>query len=491
MSSTETSQTHGASGGPSGGAQVLPCVTEGGSGRRHLFQGGKLVLGGGEPAGFQLKGIAAPIQIAGPSKSPDQFYLFLTKEMTGRIVRNGQTTPIEDPSQMGLPSSSGRYALTVTRDMKVDLRIGDAVLRFSWEMEQKTPQESAPKPVSPAPVTAKSAPMRKTAKGKDKKVEKRGRIRMTTKPIRWVEIPVSDPGNTPMYSAFGIVVTVAIALLSTLNYMRQHHLPPKDIAAPPPVFVTKLLIPEKPPEPIKPPEQKIELKPVEDMPVDTKPQEKTSEKPDKAPNAEVSEARRAAARNAVKSQGLLAIIGSTGSGGAGRDITRVTSSLQNAFSGLGAVTTSSKGDTEIKNLGGYGEAGGIDDAIAGLKAVKTNVGKTTAEKVDNPVVDGEAAGDQRRSYGAISATMRRYLPLLKSKHKRLLRTAPAAQGKMTIEFVIKADGSVQSPKVLNSAFSKYPEFEKEILDVMLKIRFEPIEKGDVKVAFPFIFSVND
>ncbi len=488
MPTSPSSQPQGASGGSSGNSPVFPCVTEGGTGRRVIFQGGKLVIGPDASAGLAVKGLSAPIQIAGPSKSADQYFLFLTKEMTGRMVKDGQTVAIDDPSQMGLASSNGRYALPVTRDMKVDLRIAEAVLRFSWEMDTNKPQ-NAPK-AAPKPITAH--PPVKTAlgyklKGKDKKKEPRGRIRMTTKPIKWVEIQVADMGNGPMYGSAAVVFTLAIGLLATLNYMRLHFLPPKDLAPPPPKFVTKLLIPEKPPEPIKPPEQKMEVKdeaPVEEKPTDEK-------KPDKAPNAEVSEAKRAQVRNAVKKQGLLAIIGSSGGAGVGRDISRVTSSMQNAFSGLGAVTTSSKGDTDIKNLGGYGEAGGIDDSIAGLKAVKSNVGRTTAEKVDNPVVDGEAAGDQRRSFGVISATMRRYLPLLKSKHKRLLRTAPAAQGKLTIEFVIKADGSVVTPKILNSAFSKYPEFEKEILDVMTKIKFEVIEKGDVKVAFPFIFSVND
>ncbi len=491
MSTTASDQNKGAA-GPATAGPVVPCVTEGGTGRRHLFQGGKLILGTGEGAGFQIKGLAGQIQIAGPSKSPDQYYLFLTKEMTGRMVKGGQAVAIEDPSQMGLQSSGGRFALPVTRDMKVDLRIGEAVLRFSWEMDtpQNTPKaapKSSPQAAPQPPAGKGKIPVIRRKKDDDKK-KKRGKIRLTSKPIKWIDIPVTDPGNTPMWGSFIIVATGLIALLFTLGYMRKHYLPPKDIAAPPPKFITKLLIPEKPPEPIKPPEQKLELK--QDLPVDEEPEKPTSEKPDEAPNAEVSQQRRAAAREQVKSQGLLAIIGSAGGAGAGRDITRVTSSLQNAFSGLGAVTTTSKGDTEIKNLGGYGEAGGIDDAIAGLKAVKTNVGRTQAEKVEDSVVSGEAAGDQRRSMGAIYATMKRYLPLLKSKHKRLLRTAPAAAGKMLIEFVIKADGSVASPNIKSSAFGKYPEFEKEILDVMLKIRFEAIEKGDVKVQFPFVFTVD-
>ncbi|MCW5828675.1 MAG: TonB family protein [Deltaproteobacteria bacterium] len=496
VTGSEKQHGHSAAGGQQQG--LLPCVIEGGSGRRGYFAGGKLVIGPGGNGAFAAKGIDAPVQIAGPSKSADQFYLFLTREMTGRIIRGNETTPIDDPSALGLRENNGRYALPVTKEMKVDLRIGEAVLRFSWEMEN-TEQPSAKKPSAapssaqgrppaPPPASPGKMPVFRRAKSKDKdKEKKRGRIRMTTKPIRWVEIPVTDPGNKPMVGSFGLVATVCIGVLATLAYMRLHYLPPKDIAAPPPKIVTKLLVPEKPELPPPPPiEKPLEMKKEEVVE-----EPKADAKPDKAPNAEATrEERRAQAKEQVKSQGLLAVLGSKGGPSASRDITRATSALQNVFQGLGAVTTSSKGDTDIKNLGGYGEAGGIDDAIAGLKAVKSNVGKTTAEKVDDSIVSGEAAGDNRRSYAAIAAVMRRYQPLLKSRHTRLLRTAPAAQGKITVEFTIAADGSVKSQKITDSAFSRYPEFEKEILDLIGKIRFEPIEKGEVRVAFPFIFTVS-
>jgi len=104
-----------------------------------------------------------------------------------------------------------------------------------------------------------------------------------------------------------------------------------------------------------------------------------------------------------------------------------------------------------------------------------------------PGVTGEAAGDENRTFGTVNAVMRRYAPLFKNAHKKLLQSDPKATGAMIIEFTVKPDGSVTGAKVLASDFAKHPAFEKEILEKAQKAKFIPIEKGDAKVVFPVVF----
>lgn len=104
-----------------------------------------------------------------------------------------------------------------------------------------------------------------------------------------------------------------------------------------------------------------------------------------------------------------------------------------------------------------------------------------------PGVTGEAAGDENRTFGTVNAVMRRYAPLFKNAHKKLLQSDPKATGAMIIEFTVKPDGSVTGAKTIASDFSKHPAFEKEILEKAQKAKFIPIEKGDAKVVFPIAF----
>ncbi len=111
--------------------------------------------------------------------------------------------------------------------------------------------------------------------------------------------------------------------------------------------------------------------------------------------------------------------------------------------------------------------------------------KTSPAK--KPGVTGAASENEHRNYSTTSAVIRRYIPLFQGAHKRLLQKDPKAKGTILVEFTVKPDGTVQKPKLVASDFAKHPDFEKEILEKMQKVKFIPIESGDVTIVFPLAF----
>jgi len=143
-------------------------------------------------------------------------------------------------------------------------------------------------------------------------------------------------------------------------------------------------------------------------------------------------------------------------------------------------------------VGGLWEIREADESRTVEKSVREMNGRLRGFTNPNwpPEIETENVGDHHEGFRAITSVMRRYLPELKKHHKELLRVHPSAGGKMTVEMTVKADGTVAEARILNSDFRQYPKFEAAILGVIRTVNFEPMS-GDAKIAFPFLFSVND
>ncbi|MCW5829754.1 MAG: energy transducer TonB [Deltaproteobacteria bacterium] len=116
--------------------------------------------------------------------------------------------------------------------------------------------------------------------------------------------------------------------------------------------------------------------------------------------------------------------------------------------------------------------------------------RPTAKNASNrkkPGVSGEGASHELRGFATVNAVMRRYTPLFKAAHKRHVPEGKAGEGGLILEFAILPAGSVKDVKITESDFSKYPEFEKEIIAKAGKAKFQPIPKGETKAVFPLSF----
>lgn len=95
--------------------------------------------------------------------------------------------------------------------------------------------------------------------------------------------------------------------------------------------------------------------------------------------------------------------------------------------------------------------------------------------------------DQSRSPQAIAAAVRNYQSSIKYAYTQELLKNQNISGKVTVEFVIRPDGSIESVEIKQSSVN-WPPLEEAIKKrISLRWNFGPSKGGPVKVAFPFVF----
>lgn len=446
-------------------SELVPLVvlSEGEKVVRKEYPTQKFSLGSAAGMDLQVRGAGVPDKHPLLVPGKDGMYVYLRQGMAGTLEKDGRKLKIEDLIYFDLlPSKNGLFAVSVDPKTRVNLNFGPQKVTIGY----------GPKPQV---VTEQKAPARVPV------LKQKGRLQLRQQ-FRFAEIPEVPSEQKKLYTIFGVVAGIYIAVVGTLMWAAQFAPKPDPFEEPPEEIVAQFIAePEPIPEPEVPEEEVVE----EEEAVE---EEEEAEVAEKEQEPEESPKTREEAKEEVQKLGLISMLSSEG-GSARADVEAVTKSLENVFSAGALSTDPTEADKTLEKLENFGTgSGGIDSDIAGLKGVKRRTVTAKAEKVDNPVVQGEAAGDQRRSYAAIRQTMRRYMSTLRILYKRLLRQDPNVQGKITFAFTIKADGSVTNVKAIDSAFSKYPDFEKDLADRIERIRFEPIEKGDVVVQFPFIFT---
>ncbi|HEY3489595.1 MAG TPA: AgmX/PglI C-terminal domain-containing protein [Candidatus Deferrimicrobiaceae bacterium] len=201
-----------------------------------------------------------------------------------------------------------------------------------------------------------------------------------------------------------------------------------------------------------------------------------------------------AARTKVRSVGLGAVLEKSG-GNAAPPInvptsTRVSNGPRGAMDygaakgTSGADPLSGKGMTPgiEKQLASASRGGGGSGAAGGRlssKVFKTDTG-----------MDAEISGsidDQSRSAQAISAAVKNYQSGIKYAYTQELLKNQSISGKITVEFVIRPDGSVESVDIKQSSVN-WPPLEAAIKKrISLRWNFGQSKGGPVKVAFPFVF----
>lgn len=287
---------------------------------------------------------------------------------------------------------------------------------------------------------------------------------------------------------FRILAALSLATWSLIvwSWTFPPSAPPRRAEA---VAVAKLLL--KPPAPRE--EQKPEPKP-EPLPP-RKEAEKAVPAPPRAPKPAPKVVARApkapveAPKRSVATMGLLSMLSSSAPRAESAS-QRIGETLRHVDFHQAHDLTEDVGSL-TGSVGARGKAS-VSDVVAGLPhGTGTNVvleGKVVSpiSGPGGPRVSGAGGGVSGRTLAEIRDVVAQYIAGLKYLYDRELKQRPSLHGKVTVEFVVTPDGSVDDVRLVSSGLG-YPSLENAILSRIRGWRF-PSKPGDAtRVTFPFDF----
>ena len=71
-------------------------------------------------------------------------------------------------------------------------------------------------------------------------------------------------------------------------------------------------------------------------------------------------------------------------------------------------------------------------------------------------------------------------------YQKYLKRNPNLRGKISIEFTIAPNGFVTSARMIESTVN-HPDLERDLLNLVKRLKFDPIPSGNVTAIFPFEF----
>lgn len=231
--------------------------------------------------------------------------------------------------------------------------------------------------------------------------------------------------------------------------------------------------------------------------VKEKPQPKTPEEAQQAREArreETSASRaqvREALREQISNQGLFAELTALGEeGGDGEVIDQILNKSQ--APSIGEINLSSSNYTPRPSQAEVPrERRGERIAGAGIQEQKIekatiNTVKVNAELQLASKENIQGASGSARSAEVIQSTIAKIQGNIKLQFEKYLRQDPNLSGKVEVEFLIKADGSVTDVQVVRSTLNQ-ASFERRLVSLIERVNFGPAD-SDVKITFPFVFS---
>lgn len=185
-----------------------------------------------------------------------------------------------------------------------------------------------------------------------------------------------------------------------------------------------------------------------------------------------------------------------GAGGMAEDIDAVIGSIGGLKIG-GKKGSGRKGKAGIGYGDGYGAGfgggggGTLDDLIGGLGGADAlssiNLKKRGNVKITTGLSSIAEGSTGERDMDEIRAVVMERIGGVKYAYNSMLKTQPGLRGKITIEFTIGASGKITKVRVLSSNMNS-PALEQKITRIIRRWTFRPIDSGDVKVVYPFIFA---
>ncbi|MCZ6818822.1 MAG: AgmX/PglI C-terminal domain-containing protein [Calditrichaeota bacterium] len=133
--------------------------------------------------------------------------------------------------------------------------------------------------------------------------------------------------------------------------------------------------------------------------------------------------------------------------------------------------------------------GGIDDILGALDDVETvSLGEKGQIQIDRI---GSMTGSQKalgsRTEESVRAVLLAYTGRLTYIYNKYLKRDPGLKGKMVVEVVIAASGSVASARLATSTMGN-AEFEREVLSFIRRWKYDDIDEGEVTVTYPLFFN---
>jgi len=362
------------------------------------------------------------------------YALLLTPEMRGRIELKDR--------ELLLPQKAGE--LLLTDEAKGRISLGQVTFVFNFAL---------PPPVPKKPVLPKEA---------------RGTL--------W---NVTDHTFMTVLAISLAVHGCAIAAISRRN------LPPEEAALDEvPDRFAKLLIPDKPPEEEKAPEEKQP----EAAPEEEKAPEKREAKKDEPKD---SAEHRAAVQKAVAQKGLIKILGSVGSGGSGA-LANVLAAGGGFSADIGAALAGA-GGVAIASEGGPARKGENAAQAAGIGGLATSGGGHLAarEKSDVAVHGSVSSEDAEIDSPTVDkAALSRFINLRKGSiqgcYEQQLKRSPTLRGKLVVRFTIGTRGQILEVSIDQDTLGS-DELASCITRLVKAWRLPFTPDADTTVTFPFLF----
>ncbi len=216
--------------------------------------------------------------------------------------------------------------------------------------------------------------------------------------------------------------------------------------------------------------------------------------------------RRSGGGNPAARAGLLGLIASIGTGESSTGTSVVdalvnrglVADLNNIVGGGTNLKVTNGGNNKdaldpLDQLIGTGGSGGIDDFLSAIEDDVPQVELKKQAKVDlvkpSKITGSKAAMGQRTEQSIWSVVSTRQ-GAIKYLYEKYLKRNPNLRGKVTVEFTIAANGFVTDTRVIESTIDN-PEFERELVALVKRLKFDPIPTGNLTTVFPFVFSKID
>lgn len=134
-------------------------------------------------------------------------------------------------------------------------------------------------------------------------------------------------------------------------------------------------------------------------------------------------------------------------------------------------------------------AGSIDDVVKTTESVDNfSLGRKGQIQIDQVGgMRGSEAALGKRSEESVRSVLRSYQGRLTYIYNKYLKRHPDLQGKMVVEVIITARGTVSKVKLISSSMGQ-PDFEREVLNFVRKWKYASIDQGQVTVTYPLFFS---
>lgn len=165
-------------------------------------------------------------------------------------------------------------------------------------------------------------------------------------------------------------------------------------------------------------------------------------------------------------------------------------SLKKGKGGFGTGKGSGIGDgtgDAMDELLSFGSSGGIDDIVGtGGGIAEVGLSKKSQVIISQPEkMRGSQQALGQRNVQSTMAVVNSVMGRIQYTYNKYLKGRPDLGGKISLDITIDSDGRVSDVRIVQSTVN-HPEFERDIVNIFRRLRFDPIREGAVTVNIPLV-----